>query len=233
MNAAAPDLSNLTTKEKLLATARHLFLTKGYHPTSNAEIARISGLVPSAIYKHYQGKRGLLDELIKPQIRAYELVFNPHPADFFNWILQSRSTREVCIRLHKHNHVLDFFETLEKDRELSYFSLTQLQGTKYEFLLKDLAVRRSKYTIQLLELLQQRGFSLPPYSEAQISIFVETQLYSYVHTLGLPSELSEKKRLYHAVHSYYFLWWASLIDQNIHDFLSKQQYLSCEPLQSI
>lgn len=227
------NLSNLTTKEKLKATAKYLFLSKGYHQSSNAEIARISGLVPSAIYKHYRGKEGLLDELIRPHIQTYEKIIEPKTDEFFEWMGHARSTKEICIKLNEQRQLLQFFETLEKDGQFAHFCLTKLQGTKYEFLLKNLANSHSKHAIKLLEFLKQKSFSIPHYTEQQLSIFMEAQLQSYVHILGTQLSTQEKRELYLSVHSYYFIWWASLIDCTIHDYLFEQQYLLFETERSI
>ena len=46
-------------REKILETARCIFLKEGYKGTTINSIARAAGISPSTIYLHFNGKRGV------------------------------------------------------------------------------------------------------------------------------------------------------------------------------
>ena len=52
------------TKEKILLTALHLFAQEGYEAVSVSQIASALGMTKSALYKHYQNKQDIFDQII-------------------------------------------------------------------------------------------------------------------------------------------------------------------------
>jgi AcrR family transcriptional regulator len=53
--------SALTTKDRLLESARELFTTVGYHSTTTPMIARKAGVAEGTIYRHFPSKKALLN----------------------------------------------------------------------------------------------------------------------------------------------------------------------------
>lgn len=54
----------MTTKEKILYEALTLFSQKGYDAVGMEEIARRVGIKAPSIYKHYKGKRDILNSIV-------------------------------------------------------------------------------------------------------------------------------------------------------------------------
>lgn len=52
------------TKERILETALALFAQSGYLGTSMSDIAARLGITKAALYKHYAGKREILDQIV-------------------------------------------------------------------------------------------------------------------------------------------------------------------------
>ena len=50
-------------REKILETARCIFLKEGYKGTTINSIARAAGISPSTIYLHFNGKKDLFENL--------------------------------------------------------------------------------------------------------------------------------------------------------------------------
>jgi AcrR family transcriptional regulator len=63
--------SEATTKERLLAEARDLFLEVGPVRFSLREVARRTGLTPAAVYRHYDGKEALLGAVCSEGFRVF------------------------------------------------------------------------------------------------------------------------------------------------------------------
>ncbi len=53
----------LSTRDRILKTARHLFAAKGYGSTSTAQIAKEAGIAEGTIFRYFPTKRDLLIEL--------------------------------------------------------------------------------------------------------------------------------------------------------------------------
>src|SRR2546425_7274763 len=63
------------TRQRLVHAALELFSTRGYAATTTAEIARKAGVAEGTIYRHFQSKQHLLNELYRGAARwALRLV---------------------------------------------------------------------------------------------------------------------------------------------------------------
>jgi AcrR family transcriptional regulator len=64
-------MAETTTRERLLATARDLFLEVGPGAFSLREVARRSDLTAAAVYRHFDGKEALLGAVCEEGFRAF------------------------------------------------------------------------------------------------------------------------------------------------------------------
>ena len=62
--------------EQVLAAARGLFVSRGYHSTSIDDIARAAGLTKGAVYFYFKGKSALLLELLSQSSILYNNIFS-------------------------------------------------------------------------------------------------------------------------------------------------------------
>lgn len=63
------------THQRLVRAALELFTTQGYHATTTPEIAKQAGVAEGTIYRHFDGKAHLLNELYRAAARwAAKLV---------------------------------------------------------------------------------------------------------------------------------------------------------------
>ncbi|MEA3296579.1 MAG: TetR/AcrR family transcriptional regulator [candidate division Zixibacteria bacterium] len=61
----SPKMPAEKRRKQLLASARKLFVKKGYRGTTTEEIARKAGLTKGALYFHFKSKEDILLELVK------------------------------------------------------------------------------------------------------------------------------------------------------------------------
>jgi len=57
------------TRQRLVRAALELFAAQGYHETTTGQIARKAGVAEGTIYKHFQSKQHLLNELYRGAAR--------------------------------------------------------------------------------------------------------------------------------------------------------------------
>lgn len=90
----SPKLPPEKRREQLLASARKLFVKKGYRGTTTEEIARNAKLTKGAIYFHFKSKEDIFLELVKSisdHNRATleeQLDQKVSPSEFFGVLLQ-------------------------------------------------------------------------------------------------------------------------------------------------
>jgi len=63
-------------KNKILDTARDIFLEKGYKETKIIDISKAAGISPSTIYLYFRGKKDLFNALEIPEAEAFHPQFD-------------------------------------------------------------------------------------------------------------------------------------------------------------
>jgi AcrR family transcriptional regulator len=71
-SGATPRLSKAERKRQLLAHAKDLFVTQGYHATTTEKIAQAAGVSEPVLYRHFDSKKALFLEVLEA-IRAATL----------------------------------------------------------------------------------------------------------------------------------------------------------------
>jgi TetR/AcrR family transcriptional regulator len=69
---AAARLTRGERKRQLLAQAKHLFVTLGYHATTTEKIAAAAGVTEPILYRHFDSKKGLFLEVLE-EVRSATL----------------------------------------------------------------------------------------------------------------------------------------------------------------
>lgn len=57
------------TRDRLVRAALELFTTQGYHTSTTPQIARRAGVAEGTIYRHFDGKEHLLNEIYRAAVR--------------------------------------------------------------------------------------------------------------------------------------------------------------------
>ena len=89
----------MSTKELILEEALRQFSQKGFDGTSMSDIAGPLGITKAALYKHFESKQRIFDEIIAQSEVQYQnrLKFTPHQ----QILLQQLKTQEKHIFLHR------------------------------------------------------------------------------------------------------------------------------------
>ncbi len=65
-------LSRAERKRQLIAHAKNLFVTQGYHATTTEKIAQAAGVSEPVLYRHFENKKALFLEVLE-EIRSATL----------------------------------------------------------------------------------------------------------------------------------------------------------------
>ena len=87
---STPRLSKAERKRQLLAHAKNLFVTQGYHATTTEKIAQAAGVSEPVLYRHFANKKALFLEVLE-EIRAATLE---------RWHAETASLGDPLAKLH-------------------------------------------------------------------------------------------------------------------------------------
>ncbi len=86
-----PQTQDKPTKQRILDVATDLFAQSGFKDVSMREIAQAVGIKASSLYKHFEGKEGILEsifEIFRDRLSAAEMTGQmpqlSSPADYFS-----------------------------------------------------------------------------------------------------------------------------------------------------
>jgi AcrR family transcriptional regulator len=86
----AARLTRAERKRQLLAHAKHLFVTQGYHATTTEKIAQAAGVSEPVLYRHFNSKKALFLEVLE-EIREATLT---------RWHAETSGLTDPLARLH-------------------------------------------------------------------------------------------------------------------------------------
>src|SRR5690348_1123386 len=85
-----PRLTKAERKRQLLAHAKHLFVTQGYHATTTEKIAQAAGVTEPVLYRHFENKKALFLDVLE-EVRAATLE---------RWRAETSSLTDPLAKLH-------------------------------------------------------------------------------------------------------------------------------------
>ncbi|MBI3983244.1 MAG: TetR/AcrR family transcriptional regulator [Gemmatimonadetes bacterium] len=68
------------TRDRLVRSALELFTSQGYHSTTTPEIAQRAGVAEGTIYRHFDSKEHLLNEIYRAGVRLFAGAVRESPA---------------------------------------------------------------------------------------------------------------------------------------------------------
>src|SRR3954451_23945027 len=87
---AAARMTRAERKRQLLAQAKQLFVTLGYHATTTQKIAEAAGVTEPVLYRHFETKKALFLEVLE-EVRAATLQ---------RWHVETVGLTDPLARLH-------------------------------------------------------------------------------------------------------------------------------------
>ncbi len=109
----------VSSRDRMLQAAKHLFATRGYENTSTVAIARAAGTSESQLMKHFGSKEGLLEAIFDGGWGELSYIF--------------RAIQDLDSPAEKLGALLDLtLKALEKDRELKELMLLEGRRVRKE-----------------------------------------------------------------------------------------------------
>ncbi len=197
------------TKKLILKHAQKLFFNNGFKDTSIRQIADASHLSSGALYKHFDSKEAILEEIIDPHINQWWSLCN---ILLDNWKQTQQSVSKIedlHLLFEPHSHA-DFYQFIKKDVLLWRFVFFNSQGTKYETFLDELINWETEITIDLLTKLSPEKKYHKIASDLEIKYIVTGFSKSMLMSLHPEFKGQDTAHYYHLVESLYSDFWQSI-----------------------
>lgn len=68
------------TRERLIRAALELFTSQGYHASTTPQVARRAGVAEGTIYRHFESKEQLLNDIYRGAVRVFTQVVRETPS---------------------------------------------------------------------------------------------------------------------------------------------------------
>lgn len=135
----------MNTKERILHEALELFSIRGYEAVSMRDISSAVGIRESSLYKHYAGKQGILEAIIKMAKEAIDEIYRqlnvPEVEEMNGLERYMQMTIEDIARLCTHMLIKQMEnETVAKFRQL--LTIEQYKNTEMKTLFIQLFMER-------------------------------------------------------------------------------------------
>lgn len=194
----------MDTKELILLVAKEEFINKGYDDTSLRDIAKKCHISPTAIYRHFENKEDIFNELVKPLFNYFDEVTN---------IIQSRDYE--FLKDNKPSNVWDF------EREGNYY-FRFLFG-QYTDLVKLLIKERKSWfkkfivdfeydvTIKYLNEMEKTGHNINNFNNISFKLLLDSYLEAYINLLNLNLNEDALKEVCREINNFYTIGFRNLL----------------------
>ncbi len=194
----------MDTKELILLVAKEEFINKGYDDTSLRDIAKKCHISPTAIYRHFENKEDIFNELIKPLFNYFDEQTN---------IIQSRDYE--FLKDNKPSKVWDF------EREGNYY-FKFLFG-QYTDLVKLLIKERKSWfkkiivdfeydvTIKYLNEMEKSGHNINNFNNISFKLLLDSYLEAYINLLSLDLNEDMLKEVCREINNFYTIGFRNLL----------------------
>lgn len=141
--------SSSDKRDKILDAALTLFADRGYHGTAVPLVAKAAGVGAGTIYRYFENKQGLVNELFRREKRAVteavlgSFPFNAAPREqfhfFFERIVSYARIHPQSFRFLEHHHHAAYLdeESLALEREVTEFALNYVRMLKAQGIARD------------------------------------------------------------------------------------------------
>ncbi|MCB9595027.1 MAG: TetR/AcrR family transcriptional regulator [Sandaracinaceae bacterium] len=136
-------------KERILDAALGLFAERGYHGTAVPLVAEAAGVGAGTIYRYFEGKQGLVNELFRREKRAVtnhvlgSFPFSEPPRSqfhyFFGRIVEWARTQPQSFQFLEHHHHGPYLDedSLALEREVTEYALNYVRMLKTTGIARD------------------------------------------------------------------------------------------------
>lgn len=199
----------MTTLERIYASAKKEFLEKGFQGASLRNIVKSAGVTTGAFYGYYDSKEKLFDALVSEQ---YE-----HLMDMY--VRTQNSFKELEPGAQQENmgkvggdcmeQMLDYMYENEDEFRLI---LTCSEGTRYENMVHEMSEIEVQATHDFVELMRKNGNDIRQIDPKLEHVLVSGMFTAFFELLIHKNDIGEAKTYLGQLREFYTAGWRQLFD---------------------
>ncbi len=203
--------TDMTTQERILASAKTEFLKKGFLGASLRNIVKIAGVTTGAFYGYYSNKEALFSALVEPHAAAVMGQFM-QAKDHFAQLPDAQQPGHMdtesgeCL-----NWVVDYLYDDSAHYDAFKLILCRSDGTPYENFVHQMVEAEVDATYRFLDTLRRLGQSVPSI-DRQLCHIVSSSMFSGFFEIVIHDMPKEKAKAYvNALRRFYQAGWEELM----------------------
>lgn len=170
----------MSTKERIIQSAKELFSKKGYNYTSVEDIVRYAGLSKGAFYFYFKSKDQLMEELIKEMAERTKGIM-------IKWMEKDLKAQDTI-----KGHIREFLTECYQDRHIAYVFFFEVLCNKEEF--RQLHRAHMEELLELLAKMVKRGYERGEFKYGKVEEVVNL-IAGYIRLLYIEKLLLCQKSL--------------------------------------
>ena len=176
-------------RAKILSAAHAEFLEHGFKQTSIRVIAQRAGVTSAALYRHFESKEAIYEELVRPGLDAVDKWMDQHAAQAYEG-MRKGEVEDVASR-----SMIDMMRDVVFPLRSSFkLLLCSAQGTRYENFVHDLVECRQVDLVNGIAWMREHGYNTMDVNEETahmlLSAFVTALFEPIAH--DYPDESAER-----------------------------------------
>ncbi len=164
--------NGIETKNMILSVSKQLFFDNGFKETSIRTIAKEANISSGTIYKHFENKEAILDEILLPHIDKLWDIFESILKDFEQRLEKSKTKEDIRALVMNESYEITY-NYMKKNPEIWYFIFFNSKGTKYDMFFYKVVDWEVKKTLMMLEKIDKEKRYLSMVSDVEIYFLVE------------------------------------------------------------
>lgn len=194
----------METKELILNVSKKEFISKGYNDTTLRDIASKCHISPTAIYRHFENKEEIFNEIIKPLFQCFNEMSEEVERTDYNFLKNNNPSS-----------VWDF------EREGNYYF--DLLFGQYNDLVKLLIKERKEWfkkfivdyeyeaTIKYINQMKKEEYRINDFNNTSFRLLLNSYLEAYINLLNINISEKEIKEVCKEINSFYTLGFRNLL----------------------
>ena len=184
--------------ERIIASAKDEFLTRGFENASMRRIAANAGITASGLYKHFPNKEEMFAFLVQPMLDEFLELYRCKEREEKDAI--ERVGASAAFQNEDAVYAMAFiYDHLDEFRLLVCCS----QGTRYENYAHRLAEMEEESSLRFIEVLRRRGDHVPEFDRREFHLLVSSNVEAVLQPLRHDFTREEAMHYAHTINTFF------------------------------
>ena len=194
---------------KLLPNMKHEFLEKGYEKASLNHIAKLTGITPAGVYRHFASKEAMFEFLVAPTIAEFEEFCSSSMDDTLSCLDDKDFVKSY--NPFEGDWAVDLIEFFYSHFDAFKLLLVCSQGTKYEKFEDSLVSMEEESTRELLREMDRRAIPHTDVSDEEWHIVATTYVSAISEVIKHEFPKEKAHQYVHFIGQFFYPGWREIL----------------------